>query len=517
MNNNDYIKLFIKREGKVVFGHKMANLWLLSAVLVLTFLAVSFSNASLRYLSYKMDDPFINWLNIENTSDASDYAGLASSLDDQMVRDSFNIVGYQEDYKFSYNFFNQKNELKYLTGRFFQSLNTPLIDAILDDENVIDNQKVQDVSQLDPHSIGVILTHETLRELGYSEAPSYIDYARYSPGANDLGFRLYIENEYAKVPIPVLGIVEKLPGNVDFITSAFFLEQDFNDSTYPFYMTNSKYASSLHFFVPVDIDKKSFSDDVIALASQKGISLTDDWKTFYLPQIRSYQQGDYVTFIGDYDIDCLDIQSIAYAVEDKYINEGIRRVFDFEFSDSYITQISFLSVHFSNLDNIKDFEMYAKQNFNIDVEMSQINAKSNFNAVSILANILSWAIVAFSIICIILYIVNLLQSYFQKVKRNIGTFKAFGISNTGLMCVYVMIILALTLASILVSIVIVYLLQLILPLLGVVKEGGWEYLYLWNGMTAMTVVIVIFISVVTVYWVMKRLLSATPGDLIYDR
>jgi ABC-type antimicrobial peptide transport system permease subunit len=149
--------------------------------------------------------------------------------------------------------------------------------------------------------------------------------------------------------------------------------------------------------------------------------------------------------------------------------------------------------------------------------MAQVNAKKNFNAISVLANILSWAIVAFSILCIILFIVNLLQSYFQKVKRNLGTFKAFGISNAELISVFVVIMIVLAAASILISLTVVYCVQTVLPMLGFVKEGGFGYLYLWNDMTMGTIAIVVISSVVTVYVVMRRLLSATPGDLIYDR
>ena len=66
MLRNDYFRLFVKREGKVVLGKNLSNLWLLTAVLTATFLAIAFSNASLDYLSYKMDDPFINWVDIKN-------------------------------------------------------------------------------------------------------------------------------------------------------------------------------------------------------------------------------------------------------------------------------------------------------------------------------------------------------------------------------------------------------------------------------------------------------------------
>ena len=62
--SGDYFRLFVRREGKVVLGRHYSNLWLLTGVLALTFLAIAFSNASLSYLSFKMNDPFINWLNI---------------------------------------------------------------------------------------------------------------------------------------------------------------------------------------------------------------------------------------------------------------------------------------------------------------------------------------------------------------------------------------------------------------------------------------------------------------------
>ena len=43
---NDYFRLFVKREGKVVLGKNNSNLWLLTVVLIATFLAISLSNAS---------------------------------------------------------------------------------------------------------------------------------------------------------------------------------------------------------------------------------------------------------------------------------------------------------------------------------------------------------------------------------------------------------------------------------------------------------------------------------------
>ena len=513
----DYFRLFVRREGKVVLGKNHSNLWLLTGVLTLTFLAIAFSNASLNYLSYKMNDPFINWLNIENTSDKSDYYGLTMALSDTAATEQYHIIGYQEDYKFSYNFFSRDRQLRYFTGRFFQELNTPLVDAILSDDNVVKGQKISSVDDIDPQSVGLIMTYEMLSSLGYEKAPAYIGYARYSPDADTLGFHLYTDESYASVPVPVLGVVEKLPGNVDFITSAYFLEQDFNDYSNPFYMTNPDYASALHYFVPEDVDLDGFESAVSGMAESLNVGLIPDRMSFYLPQIVPFKPGSFISFFPDGEVAPQIMQQINDEVVATYPDTDVTQVFDFAFSDSYVSQISFVSVHFRDLDMIKDFETYVKDNFYIEIEMSQINAKDNFNSVSVMANILSWAIVVFSILCIILFIVNLLQSYFQKVKRNLGTFKAFGISNAELIRVYVLIMSATVVSAVLLSFISVYLVQLLLPVFGLMKDGAFNYLSVWNTKTLYAVLIILASSVLTVYLVMRRLLSATPGDLIYDR
>lgn len=125
--------------------------------------------------------------------------------------------------------------------------------------------------------------------------------------------------------------------------------------------------------------------------------------------------------------------------------------------------------------------------------------------------------IVFAVVCIILFIVNLLQSYFQKVKRNLGTFKAFGISNQELITVYVLIMIATTIAAIIIALIVSLFIQELLPLLGVLKDGKYAFLSLWSAKTIYSIAIIIIASIVTVYIVMHKLLKSSPGDLIYDR
>ena len=514
---NDYFRLFVKREGKVVLGRNCSNLWLLTSVLTATFLAIAFSNASLDYLSYKMDDPFINWVDIKNEYGEGDFYGLEYALDSEENRVNFHYHSYQADYSFSYMFFmKDKLNAQYLKCRFFQNLNTPLVEAILSAENVVRDWRVKDLASVSENTVGVIITEEMMKKLGYQKAPSYIDYVGYSPGADQYGFEL-TDDEFARVPVPVLAVVKRLPGNVDLISSTYFYQQTNNDQTYTFNMCNSEYARNLCYFIPAEISLERFRAELKSVAAEyTQAPIQVDEYSFYSPEIIPFREGVFVT------LECFD-EYLDYGTW-KSINEsllealeGINRVFAYQFSDYPLPQKAFISVHFEDLDKIREFEGFVRDNFKVKIEMSQINAKENFNAVSVMGNILSWVIIIFAIVCIILFVVNLLQSYFQKVKRNLGTFKAFGISNHSLISVYVLIMAAIILTAIVMSVSVTWLAQGLLHLCGILKDGVFDYLSLWSSKTVCSILIIIAASIYTVYAVMHKLLRSTPGDLIYDR
>ena len=111
----------------------------------------------------------------------------------------------------------------------------------------------------------------------------------------------------------------------------------------------------------------------------------------------------------------------------------------------------------------------------------------------------------------------MLQSYFQKVKRNLGTFKAFGISSSELTSVYVWIILAIIVTAIILALTITWIAQYGLHILGIMKDGTFDYLSLKGTNTFLAIAIIIVATLVTVKLVMNQLMKQTPGDLIYDR
>lgn len=511
----EYLRLLARRESKVVLGNKWANLWLLTVVLVATFISIAFSNGSMIYLSEKMNDPFTNWVNIENAYGADKFDEFRDDLADESVQSHYGFSDVQGDNYYAYTFIGKNGTTHYLECRFFERLNSDLVNAILSEDNVVGKSAVP-ISKIRNESLGLIITCDVLHKLGYQEdsIPAYINLLAHSAGADTLGMKM-VEGIYAEAPMPLLGVVRRLPMNMDVIGSHYWYEQ-YNNSSHPFSLNREEYVRELYYFVP-DVCS-DFAETIKGLApmelrriaayeAAEGVEHLQSWKSGKIMKVYAGEATTPLSLLVDFD----------KRIQKHLASRGVVRIYNYKVSDAPYPNRRFLSVNFATLDSIRAFENYAKSNFNVQIEMSQVSSKENFNAVSVMANILSWAMIVFSIVCIIMFIVNMLQSYFQKVKRNLGTFKAFGIGSNELIMVYVLILLAIVVSAIVISLSVTYLIQLLLPVFGMLKDGEFNYLVLWNMKTVWSIIIVIVATIVTVSVVMSRLLRQTPGDLIYDR
>ena len=116
------------------------------------------------------------------------------------------------------------------------------------------------------------------------------------------------------------------------------------------------------------------------------------------------------------------------------------------------------------------------------------------------------------------------MQHLEKIKKNIGTFKAFGLTNRTMKFIYAQMINEFIILAIIIS----YVLSLILGKLGIIKlllmifqaklEKGQNYFDLINNQYALYSVLLIFIfSVISIIYRLNTLLDKTPGDLIYNR
>ena len=528
MAQKEHINLLIKREGKVVLGKHCFNLWLLTAVLVATFASVAFSNGSMAYLNEKMNDPFTNWVNIENERQGRE-TELREELKDADLQQRFGYNDIQADAEEGLLMFRYRsNHTDYMQARFFERMNSPLMEKVLDDDNVVMNKSINP-ELLQDNMLGFIVTQDALKTMGYSidSIPPFIDLYSYSPKIDTLVSRGIVldkdSNLFYRAPLPVLAVVRRLPMNMSMVSGKYFMAQYKSNVRNPLSMTHEEYFKELYYFVSEG--KEDFFTNLIkkvipdSLKDSNGGVLAMDEESFECP-MRTWKSGRiYKICIGDRFTPIQVYEDIAEQVETQVSPIDICRVFEYNVkaSEGLYEPFSFLSLSFTTLDSIRAFEGFVKENYKVQVEMSQVNSKENFNMVSVMAKILSWAMIMFAIVCIIIFLVNMLQSYFQKVKRNLGTFKAFGISSSELTRVYVVIILAIIFVAIVSALLLTYIAQVSLSWMGIMKDGTFDYLSLWETNTFIAVVIIVVATLVTVNVVMHQLLKQTPGDLIYDR
>ena len=520
--------LLIRRESRVVVGRNAVNLWLLVLVLVATFLAIAFANGSIRYLQFKMSNPFTNWVDVYRGSVGSGALSIEEvrdSLDDTDKKTRFLYDGIQTEVNASLNLITANNKSLIFSSLYYEDMTCDLIKAILSPDNLVRHGACIPLDELSEQPIGLILSKDALRRLGYDEKhiPPYISYSKPYEGNKNLGYEI-VQDEYVRVPLPILAVVNRLPMKKEVIASMKFYEYYKDDG--PEGSFNMEYEGGyigypLYFFVPESItDFSEVVKQIMPDSLNRSSDLVLEAQESVQEPLRGWMPGSiYNVYAGDRSTPKSSLQAVANTILKHYAQTPVTQVYSYRENTRELSgEIKdVLSIHFASLDNIRTFERYIKDISGLEIEMSQVEARENFNAVSRMANILTAALIVFAIVCIIIFIANMQQSYFQKVRRNLGTFKAFGISTRELMGVYIVIIIGIVLAALAIALTITWLIQLLLPVFGVMKDGEYSYFLLWNGRTLWAITIIIVATLVTVYVVMQKLLRQTPGDLIYER
>lgn len=516
---NEHQRLLMRRECRVILGPHAANLWWLTLVLTATFLAIAFSAASTDYLDDKMNDPFTNWVNIDlNGADDEIISSLKEALDDDSKRERFGYNRVQTEVNSSLNLVDSGGTVRLFSTLFYEDLSSDLIKAVLNEDNLVDGCSISPDSISD-HSLGIVMTAEALTYLGYDDKnwPAYINYHSKSTDADTLGISMLADSIYARAPLPLLAVVKRLPMNKEATASKYLNEVRIKSGIdCPIDLNHENYARELFYFVPQGID--CFTAD--SLRDWLPVPMKE-YIDEVLPQpqtlckLRPWKNGTIVRIYITPGTPLSEINNLEKVVSEHFIPMGAERIYNYDTTEfgCYTIRDNVVSVHFNTLDSIGAFERFVKEISGLQIEMTQVNAKKNFWAVSEMAGVLTAAVIIFSLISIIIFIVNMMHNYFQKVKRNLGTFKAFGVSNNGLIRVYTVIILGIVEIALVVTLVLVWIVEHILPL----REGNYSYLTIWNPITGWAIVIIFISVLVCILLVMKRLLRFTPGDLIYDR
>ena len=513
---NHFNSVFLKKENRELIGKNFRNFWVIFTILTVTFLAIGFANGSLEYLGKKMKDPFVNWVDVKVPyAKINKILKIRAKLNKPETSDKFNINNVTGYNRGSVQIWDEEAKGTYRMFYRTVALDDPILDNIESKENLVKGKGFNRSRDESMSQIGFIVKAELLKTLHYKPDAPFI-YMSFPE--TDTSYRL--------IPIPIVGVVKNLPGMKDLISTQYFYWQrnySFNGSIFNphsdkkllIYTTDD----SLNVYNFRDTLEMFFIEQLninTAITVQKN---TDTYRGGYTIIVSFWPCPDNITQVDNY-YTILEKSGLL-----KNLNEPIR-LFNYESRKYRIDDVGRyenIAVNFYNLDKVRSFAKYLKDKYELQIDIAQVNAKENYNFITKLTRIISLILIAFSILSVCLFVSNLLKRHLESIKMNIGTLKAFGLSNKLLQEIYVKLVIKFVSVSIVVSFVLAWILGYtglfrgVLYLFGDNLEKGENYFKLFDVWTAVAVFLILIISILVIVSTAKKILRKTPGDLIYNR
>ena len=189
-----------------------------------------------------------------------------------------------------------------------------------------------------------------------------------------------------------------------------------------------------------------------------------------------------------------------------------------------------MSINFGSLDHVEDFANYFSSELNsgdegeqsnvIELDTAKVKDKKNFLYLMNITLIITFLLIVFAVLSISLFISNLLRNHLNKIKMNLGTYKAFGLSNKEVTKIYLTIMLRFIFSGIFSALLLSWILGIIINSFFKARfnlEELTNYFILIDISTGLLLLFIIAITVLVSYFNINKILSKTPGDLIYNR
>lgn len=489
--------ILFKNELAILEGKNKRNIWILALIISIAFIGLGHSLGGLRHLKKRMDNPFTKWVNLPvSKNEYESSANLQKVFENETLKDSFfleNIKGYKRDF---YTIADKEGKKTYQFVARTIDPQEQLLQEIIKPSNLIyaSFQSFEDIET--SQACWVIVKKEMLEKLNFQKLDSTINKLEFR---NKYGSVNNVDIEFSHY-IPVIAIVQDLPDLVDMVVPEHFNELFFLPKTENEFINISE-TNKIEFLAK---QKRSLSD-IAALIDSDSIKVED---------ISTEQFQLYDTTFHIHEV----YLSKALPIEEKLQLVGNLPLSDKRPYTSYSCDVEekslsnayYLAFNFSDLSRVRAFREKIKKEFALDISLNQVEDKENFSMVAKLTAILSILLFILSICSVLLFLGNLLLHHIDKISPNLGTFKAFGLSDSDLIQDYNAIIMRFLFRAIIRSFLLVIGYTVIMILIG-----GNFYLFDWKvGMALMAVIVLVKILVNRI--VLSKL-KFSPGDLIYNR
>ena len=505
MKAEKYTDIFVKQEIKSILGKGWKNFWILFFVFAITIFALEFSRSGVKFLSYKMSDPFINWIDVKEQPNFEQFMDESNQL-----KDTFNISTIEADNYILEYVFTKDYGMKRVEGRTI-SYKSDLLKKILDEENTIVARR----QPMQERDYGWIVTKDLMTRLGYEDETHYPLYIKYTfPGSTEnlKKYGLKNINDYFEIPIPIIAVVEQLPDLLDFIAPTYFMEQNTSGSK-PFIVPNHEnYFHDL--YLVAENPDKDFTSRLKKELSNAGLQYDeifgapDSVKNLLRPAL------EFRIIIRDTVYQALNTVTAEICEKEK----DVYRTFDWSFDKGFQLRPNYLSFMFEDLTKVKAFSLWAKENHGIRIDMAQIEAKENFNTFNLLASMLCLFISLIAIAFVAIFLYFLIDSHFRKISKNLGTIMAFGLGNKQIIKIYLSVFLLMIFASLLSVIAILGGAEILFNATKLWRyEGKIPHFSICDSWVFITILVIPIISACATIIFLRVKLKATPGDLIFER
>lgn len=495
----DAFLLFFRRENKQLRGHKRLSLWVTCGVFLVAILSAGFSVASMDYLQEKMSDPFVTCIDIPVEQL---WSNGYKELDEFLTNTNNQVeLGYQsieKVYLISHSFLHSDGRYVQLDGRTLY-MNSPIKKSLLLDNNII-RLRVEPITDSD---FGLIISEDGLEKLELD-------------GTNPTFLRqvVYVNDSACYFSVPILAIVKRLPNMCDFIITHAYAQQDIaNEGAHHFNLSLDQYNRELRI---VTLDSQQ--EDIEKFIAQQSDIASIEAKPYF-----GSWSNEYNMIIVKSDVENRQnyFNELFNSIQQKY--PEVERVFNFTYDNNVDnTEPEIISCYFKqdSLEyKVEQFRTILKQKTKYIIDLSQVENLKNIARVQQMGNTLSLCILLIVIIFISVFIYFLLNTHFQKIQRNLGTFKAFGVSESMIRRVYLLIIYNLIISAYVIAFAVSWSISFTVNTLVPITDDKGQYAIfdciVWqNG--ALLLLTLLFATCTTIL-VVKKLLSHTPGDLIYNR
>ena len=500
-----FSRTVLRNEFRALRGRQYVTIVYLAAILLIAFLTFGFALGTLRYQHRLAADPFANWVNL------TFHSGTRDSL--QAVREAIASTDFRRRYNIRGAYFYNKGTVTVLTGAG-KGTAVPCEARTIDPSSSVtaelfghDSASVCYGGSPDSAFLrepnGVIISERLRRDLGISREK--LSYIRMRSVQGDF------------VPVPLLGVASRLPDRTDMVYTGLFYCKSLNEGFYDrgnpwFRILVEDFDTAALLTALGEICTALQIADPAAVQTTRAESPNKTaltWKIEVPPALCRFPQ---------------EVMEATIAALPSLLSHRAGRWYEIS-KDTACDDRSFyhdyLAIEFGRLDRIRDFAACLEQRFGLELDLEVLAGRERYLLANNLAAGGLLLVLLITAGAVSVYLASVLRHHLARMKKNLGSFLAFGVRNRTLIKLYIGVALMLLGAALvpafLTALAAGTLMQSLLAITTGAPDPGEAWFILLSGWSPALAAGILLVAAVRTSLTVRAILKRSPGDLLYER